>query len=695
VLVSVCLAVAVVTGALLVRLRPARAVEARSSVVAVLPFSYDGDRSSAYLSDGIVRLLSAGLNGAGQLRTVDPHVLLTAAERQGLRPGDADGARTLSTRLGAGLLVQGQIVEAGGRLRVTAALSVGAADRREVTVEGSADRLLDLVDALTAKLLSVYSAERGARLTGLAALTTQSLPALKAYLEGEARLHDGQYGEASDAFGRAVAIDTAFALAHFRLATAARWLNNYATADSARARAHRLGSRLPRREQLLVEAWTLDEAGDPLAAERLYRTVLGERPDDVEAWSQLGEVLFHWGPSVGRPVTDAREPFERVIAYTPGDAGALIHLARLAARRGDRDALAALVRRIAALRPAEDRTLETSALTAAALHDPAEMARLTARMADAGGDVVLRTATTVAVFGRDLDAAWSLTGALVGATREAAWRAKGRLFRAELEMARGRRRAAQQELAGLDRFPAQMQYLSGTEYQASLATLPFLPLAPAEARASRATLVALPRIASIVPGSAGSDAAQAIYGAHQHYLTGLLSARAGDTVAALAEAHRLESYVGSDGDRAMARRLARGVRARVAWAAGRPAEALRLLPEPGVWPDRTLPRPENYPKDDERFLYAELLRATGRSAEALRWYATFPDPNGSDLAYLAPSHLRRAEIFEALGRRDSAAVHYRQFVALWRACDPELRPFVQHAARRLGVLGGGGRTSGD
>jgi tetratricopeptide (TPR) repeat protein len=100
-----------------------------------------------------------------------------------------------------------------------------------------------------------------------------------------------------------------------------------------------------------------------------------------------------------------------------------------------------------------------------------------------------------------------------------------------------------------------------------------------------------------------------------------------------------------------------------------------------VWADRGLPRPENYPKDDERFLYAELLRAAGRGDEALRWFATFPDPNGSDLAYLAPSHLRRAEILDALGRRAEAAEHYRRFVALWRDCDPELRPVVERARR--------------
>jgi DNA-binding SARP family transcriptional activator/tetratricopeptide (TPR) repeat protein len=691
--VSVACVAMVLVGALLFRLRPARAADARPSVVAVLPFTYDGPGGAAYLGDGIMRLLSANLNGAGPIRTVDPGTLLTAFRSDRALPGSADAGRALAARFGAGAVVQGQIVEAGGRLRITAALAQGTADRREVTVEGPADRVLDLVDDLTARLLSVYSAGSGARLTGVAALTTRSLPALKAYLDGEARLHDGRYGEAVAAFERATAADTAFGLAYVRLATAARWLNDFATADSARARAQRFGSRLPRREQLVLRAWALDASGEPLAAERLYRAALDERPDDVETWLQLGEVLFHWGPSVGREAGAARGAFERVVSYEPGHAGALTHLVRLAALRGDTGAVAGLARRVVALRPAEDQVLEVETLAAAVRRDGGALARLTTRLASAPSEVVLRTATMAAVFAGDVDAAERVVALLDGPTREPGWRARGRLLRAELAMAGGRWRAAQQALAALDRFPGTQQYLSGTEYAAALAGLPFLPLPAEEIRARREAVAGLPQIASIAPGAPGWDAPQAVYAPHRLYLLARLTARLGDTVAALAEARRLDAYTGSTEDRAMAHRLARGVRAHVAWLAGRPGVALGELAEPGVWPDRRLPRPENYPKDDERFLYAELLRAAGRTEEALRWLATFPDPTGSDLVYLAPSHLRRAELYDALGRRAEAAAHYRRVVALWRDCDAELRPARERAERRLAELGGAAPAS--
>ncbi|HEV2129500.1 MAG TPA: hypothetical protein VGR27_00265, partial [Longimicrobiaceae bacterium] len=297
--------------------------------------------------------------------------------------------------------------------------------------------------------------------------------------------------------------------------------------------------------------------------------------------------------------------------------------------------------------------------------------------------VLLRTATTLAVFANELPGAAELVGRVAAPDREPAWRVRGRVLAAQIEMARGRWRATQEHLAGFERFPEQRQFLSGSEYRAVLAVLPFLPLPPGELEAIRDEVSRLPRIPSIEYDARGWDWSHGIYAAHQHYLRGLLSARLGDPVAALGEAMQLEAFVGSARDTAMSRRLARGVRAEVARIGGQPHDALRLLPEPGVWPDDNLPRAENYGKERERFLYAELLRTVGRDEEALRWYATFPDATGADLIYLAPSHLRRAEIHERRGEREKATEHYRRFIELWQDADPELQPLVSRARQRL------------
>lgn len=58
-----------------------------------------------------------------------------------------------------------------------------------------------------------------------------------------------------------------------------------------------------------------------------------------------------------------------------------------------------------------------------------------------------------------------------------------------------------------------------------------------------------------------------------------------------------------------------------------------------------------------------------------------------ELAYLPLSHLGRGEIYERLGDSELSARHYARFIELWKNCDPELRPVVEEAERRLAKVG--------
>ena len=72
--------------------------------------------------------------------------------------------------------------------------------------------------------------------------------------------------------------------------------------------------------------------------------------------------------------------------------------------------------------------------------------------------------------------------------------------------------------------------------------------------------------------------------------------------------------------------------------------------------------------------------------EALGWYTTVSQHSVYDKIYLAPSHLRRAEIYERLGDRDKAALHYARFIELWADSDSEFQPQVEGARRALRSL---------
>jgi eukaryotic-like serine/threonine-protein kinase len=292
--------------------------------LAVLPFSTSGSSSSAYLADGMVDLLSRNLNGAADLRTIDAGTVLTAGSKSGARPGDAAGARALARRLGAGLYILGSVHAVGGRLRIQADL-YSEADTSDgtlarATAEGDTTQLFQLVDRLSADLLAGRGRGLSSRLMQSAALTTPSLPALKHYLEGERNLRggEGNFDSAIAGFQRAIAEDTTFALAYYRLGVAAGWAGRPGISGPATERALALGNRLEDRDRRLLSAFDALQRGAADEAEQQYRAILRDYPDDLEAEFQLATLYYFYNALRGRPIYEARELFDHVLALDPG-----------------------------------------------------------------------------------------------------------------------------------------------------------------------------------------------------------------------------------------------------------------------------------------------------------------------------------------------------------------------------------------
>lgn len=673
---------ALITGtAVLSRMRPTARAPVTADLVAVLPFSYHGSPDYGYLGEGMVRLLGTSLDDVGELRTVDPRALLSVVERTGARADDPARASGLADQFGAGLLVLGHIIEAGGRLRITAVVydrrSGGAAPIREATVEGGADQLLELVDDLTARIVAVRSAGPEARLTRTAALTTHSLPALRAFLEGEREYRAGHYVAAVEAFRSAIRADSTFALAHYRLSAAQIWTVVPEGAEAAE-RAFALSSRLPRRDSLLVEARYWNTRGRPETAMPLYEKVLADHPDDVEAWLQLGEIRYHWGPTLGAPAAEARDAFERVLRYEPSNAAALIHVARLAAGAGDRGAFDSLTSRLAERDPAPDRELELDALRAATFGDRAAQQAVRRRMSTAPAALQLRIAAAVAAFSRNIEGTIGLTGVLAS-------QKEGQRMLAQLELARGRWPAARAHLDRLDETMPQ----AATQYRAAYATHPLLEVPRAELESILGEVADAPNMPDDgLVNMERLDWPDGIYAPRRLYLLGLIALRLGDTAAAARLAEQLEQLDHPAATAAAGRDLARIVRAQLEWSRGRPAEALQRLGAARIPAERALPTPSSYATADERWLRAELLAAAGRLEEALRWFGTFPDPQAYDIHYLAPSYLRRAGLHERRAEQELAADCYRRFIELWHDADPELQPLVAQAQQRLAAITG-------
>jgi serine/threonine-protein kinase len=381
---------------------------APGTAIAVFPFGFEGAREFAYLGEGVARLVETSVDGAGSLRAVDSRAILSLrgrdADEHRLSPDDAS---SLAEKLGAPLFVLGEIVEVGGRIEVRTSLY----DRRRgsqpiatVDVAASANEFPTVVDSLALGILARIPNGPGDRLSGIAARTTSSIPALKAYLVGESAFRRGRYAEAIEAFRTATEQDTSFALAHYRLSNALTWRRappRRSPPELAR-QANPKCNRLSDRDRLLVSAWSLYMTGDAIGAEQRYREILTTRGDDVEAWFYLGEVLYHWGPMIGHPPVEAREAFGRVLALEPDNASALSDLVRLTAATDDRRAFDAYLERFTNLHPDSAEVVDAHWLRAVAFGTEPQLDSLSRGLVARPANDARRIVWTIAGSATDL-----------------------------------------------------------------------------------------------------------------------------------------------------------------------------------------------------------------------------------------------------------------------------------------------------
>ena len=646
------------------------------ALVAVFPFSFSGAGESRYLATGMVDLLSAGLDGAGRLRSVPPTLYLARMANPGGEAVDPERGRRLARQLGADLYVLGTIVATGSRVLIGAAMY----DRSHKdpvarsSVEGNGREVFELVERLAANLIASRYGTPGERLSRVAATTTRSLPAFKAYLDGERAYTEGRDAEAIEAFQRALGTDSSFALAYYRLSDAADRAGRPDLAQSAAEGALRFRQRLGERERRLIEAQHAWRLGQGSEAERLCRSLVADYPDDVEAWLQLGEVLAHGNPLRGRSSVEARPALQEVLARDSGNGEALIHLARIAYLEGKRTEVDTLLRRVLATGQASD-VVETRAFRAFALGDGPGQKRVTQLIRADPARVPAVTALEVAVRADDLEGSERFGRWLTGESQAPDLQGFGHRMLAQAALARGQWRQAQQEVEAARRF----DLTPALELWSLFAALSFMPLPQSEIVSVRE---AVRRWDARGEPPALPEHTTAHSGLHPYlrlHRLGLLDTRLGDTATALRQAQALDRASDSSTAGSFAHTLAQSIRAHVAAAGGRYPEALARLESAGWEAAAPVFASEAY----DRYFRAELLERLGREDEALGWYAAIAERAAYELVYLAPAHRRQAEIYERRGQRALAARHYRRFIELWNRADPELQPAVAEARTRL------------
>jgi DNA-binding SARP family transcriptional activator/TolB-like protein len=627
--------------------------------VAVLPFSYTGSIDHADAAEAVVNLLDANIAKTSGVRTIDWRSVKSFIDRTTHgEPLTLPAASAAAQRFKAQWYIVGSVAEAGDRLRVTAAVydrEAGDSAGVRAVVEGNPEHLFEMVDELTAKVIAARETGPNARLYRSAILTTSSAPALKSYLDGERDFRAARYISALQNFRQAVASDSAFSLAYFRLSQSAELTGEEALARWAGAQALRQSHGLGRYEKEHAEAWVLELNGHVSRAEVLYRGLIARDSTDIEALQQLASIHYNWGPRYGHPAEETGREWRHLLNLDPYNPVGLLYLARISARQSNRTDFSWIEERIKRFDPESDRALELNALKAFVLDDSTSRSAALRDMATATEEVRERVIVGVLTSGADLSDAAQLAARYITPQDAAAGNGDySPWLNASISAARGRIHealahagpdGADNGMATLERGAIGFVYPHSMTVDEMKSTRDRL-LDPAFTPRRDRALSALP-----------------------DYVAGLLDIRVADIAAARAQAQAVETQRNGNPE---APRLARLLRAEITRAAGDPVKALAILGNPVADGPRV---PSGFPfaLAHERYLRAELLREQNRTAEALRWYATFPDPAGYDLWFLGPAWTHLADSYSALGDERAAGTYFSRVVQLWRDADASLQ----------------------
>ena len=632
--------------------------------VAIAPFDVIGD--FALWREGFVDVLSANLDGAGPLRTVPPSVVMRGWRG---RP-DRESAIALGERTGARFVVLGRVLEAGrDSVRVSVWL-VDVATRKRgepFEIRDATERMDRIADTLALALLRGIGAVRPVSAIPHASMGTASLPAIRAFLQGEQHLRRTEWDSARAAYSRAIALDSTFALAQSHLGLSYGW-QRFGSDTLARMHALRAGALnvgLGPRDSMLIVADSLRSvaylyASDPqyhAHVVRLFATLrrATDRYElDAEAWYRLADAYFHFGigPGLSVPEVDILRTFDRSISLDSAFAIAYIHPVELGFSLEDSARALRYARRYFALLPGDVSAAGTLLATKLMSGSSDDMREARRTVDTASADLLFQAYSAAR---RSLDSAG-----------------------VALELLRAMERARHADYAPLaDPAFARQRLALQLSYRGRFAEA----LALREARQSSVLAeMALanrklePVVGPVLAEWLRTDPREATFGSPLVAAAGAVWAQQRDTTSLREMLRRAEAATPRSAvDSQIARYSAAVAGAYLALARGDTAESLRRF---AALPDSVcamcgLPR----------LTYARVLTSSGRLREAASILADRPTllPSAIDVLWA----LERARVAERLGDRATARQSYGIVAGAWRGADPDLAPIVTEARAAL------------
>jgi len=715
---------------------PPRGVNPRHSIL-VLPFdNLRDDRSVEWLRDGSVSMLGLNLSQWNDLTVIDHERLHDLLAQHGLKVGDdigLDMARRLAREAGVWTVVLGDYTPAGDSLHLVARVYDVASGKR-VDVARADDRsgpdVRPLFDQLAAKLLDLSGAPNEIRI-GLARSTTNSLEAFRGYLRGVEQLNRWDLGGAERDFQRAIAVDTTFGLAYYKLALTRGWMigTEDSVSDRLMLRATTYSANLPARERMVINAYRAFIGGQYEEARSLYNQLIARDKGDADAWYGLGEAWFHDTAGVNEAPfwTESLRAFKRTLALDPNYALAYDHVHYMLS-------LAAANHPVYALLPGDSFAV-TRTSTGRALMDTVTVRAAVQR---ARSEALSTARTWVSTQPTTLRAHGAMVNAYVSAGNYGGALSELNRFRLatplhpELPFVEARVRFASGEV---DRAAAQLRVALDSAASKDFRLYQGTPTVVSDIAAAANVFAYQGDLADAAKTLDLADQVRREVISHPEWtgsqgggwrraMLGELYAAAGGPSSALrdiwqgaAEAARMAPteqrkhiahtgasaaiglFTGLAADTTALHELqvisgepaAKEVRALLAVSRGDSAAARRTLAEPeSTTYGKHMYRVLTEPLAAQAYYLLGDYETTIRVLEGYQPSALQTGGFDSGWGMLGRVRLLRGAAYERLGRRSEAREQYREVLAQWKKADAALQPFVQQAQQGLARVGHAG-----
>lgn len=305
--------------------------ELNTNLIAVAPFDAF-DPALASWTKAAEAGLSRTLDGMGPLKALAP----TSVSREGVESIDAATAVTIGRQSGAGVVVFGSLTPLGSdsvQGRVTVVDVATGEPMGDLSAASELGRISEFVDSLTVGIVDLMTDGRQIGVGPFSGTGSASVPAMKAFLQGEQQVRRAAWDSAVTSYHEALKEDSTIALAYYRLGLVLGYANlkqdslwHYLTMADARNQGLSLHDSLVVESGACMARVHLGDMPDSLLEVRtgdcrsLAQDITVRFPHDPEGWLALALIrreLREWidlPPDLGTP----QAVFDSVLTKDPG-----------------------------------------------------------------------------------------------------------------------------------------------------------------------------------------------------------------------------------------------------------------------------------------------------------------------------------------------------------------------------------------